>query len=86
MSDADKEFTFHHASDIANFIKNVGGEGATSLFVKGVEGVGKFTEGSSEIASAGTVDSNGNHVYSVNDGGQTFILTIENDITINPSM
>ena len=86
MSDADKEFTFHHASDIANFIKNVGGEGATSLFVKGVEGVGKFTEGSSEIASAGTVDSNGNHVYSVNDGGQTFTLTIENDITINPSM
>ncbi|WP_459878246.1 retention module-containing protein [Campylobacter concisus] len=86
MSDADKEFTFHHASDIANFIKNVGGEGATSLFVKGVEGVGKFTEGSSEIASAGTVDSNGNHVYSVNDGGQTFTLTIENDITINTSM
>ena len=86
MSEANEDFTFHHASDIANFIKNVGGEGATSLIVKGVEGVGKFTEGSSEIASAGTVDINGNHVYSVNDGGQTFTLTIENDITINPSM
>ena len=88
MSDinADAKFIFHNASDIANFIKNVGGEGATSLIVKGVEGVGKFEEGSSEIASAGTVDSNGNHVYSVNDGGQTFTLTIENDITINPSM
>ena len=86
MSDADKEFTFHHASDIANFIKNVSGEGATSLIVKGVEGVGKFTEGSSEIANAGTVDINGNHVYSVNDGGQTFILTIEHNITIDTSM
>ena len=88
MSDinADAKFIFHNASDIANFIKNVGGEGATSLIVKGVEGVGKFEEGSSEIASAGKEDSNGNHVYSVNDGGQTFILTIENDITINPSM
>ena len=86
MSDADEEFTFHHASDIANFIKNVGGEGATSLFVKGDQFVGKFTEGSSEIASAGKEDSNGNHVYSVNDGGQTFTLTIENDITINTSM
>ena len=85
MSDADKEFTFHHASDIANFIKNVGGEGATSLFVKGVEGVGKFTEGSSEIASAGTVDSNGNHVYSVSEGSQTFTLTIK-DVTIDTSM
>ena len=86
MSDANEDFTFHHASDIANFIKNVGGEGATSLFVKGDQFVGKFTEGSSEIASAGKEDSNGNHVYSVNDGGQTFTLTIENDITINPSM
>ena len=86
MSDANEHFTFFNASDIANFIKNVGGEGATSLIVKGVEGVGKFEEGSSEIASAGKEDSNGNHVYSVNDGGQTFTLTIENDITINPSM
>ena len=88
MSDinADAKFIFHNASDIANFIKNVGGEGATSLIVKGVEGFGKFEEGSSEIASAGKEDSNGNHVYSVNDGGQTFTLTIENDITINPSM
>lgn len=44
MSDinADAKFIFHNASDIANFIKNVGGEGATSLIVKGVEGVGKF--------------------------------------------
>ena len=85
MSDADEEFTFHHASDIANFIKNVGGEGATSLFVKGDKFVGKFIEGSSEIASAGTVDSNGNHVYSVSEGSQTFTLTIK-DVTIDPSM
>ena len=85
MSDADKEFTFHHASDIANFIKNVGGEGATSLFVKGDKFVGKFIEGSSEIASAGTVDSNGNHVYSVSEGSQTFTLTIK-DVTIDTSM
>ena len=86
MSEFDGVFRFFQASDISNFIKNVGGEGATSLIVKGVEGVGKFEEGSSEIASAGKEDSNGNHVYSVNDGGQTFTLTIENDITINPSM
>ncbi|WP_462107502.1 retention module-containing protein [Campylobacter concisus] len=84
MSDinADAKFIFHNASDIANFIKNVGGEGATSLIVKGVEGVGKFEEGSSEIASAGKEDSNGNHVYSVNDGGQTFTLTIQ-DVNVN---
>ena len=85
MSDANEDFTFHHASDIANFIKNVGGEGATSLFVKGDKFVGKFIEGSSEIASAGTVDSNGNHVYSVSEGSQTFTLTIK-DVTIDPSM
>ena len=35
MSDANEHFTFFNASDIANFIKNVGGEGATSLIVKG---------------------------------------------------
>ena len=85
MSDANEDFTFHHASDIANFIKNVGGEGATSLFVKGDKFVGKFIEGSSEIASAGTVDSNGNHVYSVSEGSQTFTLTIK-DVTIDTSM
>ena len=87
MSDinADAKFIFHNASDIANFIKNVGGEGATSLIVKGVEGVGKFEEGSSEIASAGKEDSNGNHVYSVNDGGQTFTLTIQN-VNVNELM
>ena len=87
MSDinADAKFIFHNASDIANFIKNVGGEGATSLFVKGDKFVGKFIEGSSEIASAGTVDSNGNHVYSVSEGSQTFTLTIK-DVTIDTSM
>lgn len=84
MSDADKEFTFHHASDIANFIKNVGGEGATSLIVKGVKGVGTFTEGSSEVADASTEISNG-YVYSVNEGGQTFTLTIQN-VNVNELM
>ena len=82
---ADTKFIFHNASDIVNFIKNVGGEGATSLFVKGDKFVGKFIEGSSEIASAGTVDSNGNHVYSVSEGSQTFTLTIK-DVTIDTSM
>ncbi|MBF0927937.1 MAG: retention module-containing protein [Campylobacter concisus] len=85
MSDADKEFTFHHASDIANFIKNVGGEGATSLIVKGDKFVGSFTEGSAEVANASTIDSNGNHIYSVNDGGQTFTLTIQ-DVNVNELM
>ena len=77
MSEANEHFTFQHASDIANFIKNVGGEGATSLIVKGVKGVGTFTEGSAEVANASTEISNG-YVYSVNEGGQTFTLTIQN--------
>ena len=85
MSDANEDFTFHHASDIANFIKNVGGEGATSLIVKGVKGVGTFTEGTSEVADASTVDSNGNYVYNVNEGGQTFTLTIQ-DVNVNELM
>ena len=84
MSDANEDFTFFHASDIANFIKNVGGEGATSLIVKGVKGVGTFTEGSSEVADASTEISNG-YVYSVNEGGQTFTLTIQN-VNVNELM
>ena len=84
MSEANEDFTFHHASDIANFIKNVGGEGATSLIVKGVKGVGTFTEGSSEVADASTEISNG-YVYSVNEGGQTFTLTIQN-VNVNELM
>ena len=77
MSEANEHFTFQHASDIANFIKNVGGEGATSLIVKGDKFVGSFTEGSAEVANASTEISNG-YVYSVNEGGQTFTLTIQN--------
>ena len=77
MSDANEHFTFFNASDIANFIKNVGGEGATSLIVKGDKFVGSFTEGSAEVANASTEISNG-YVYSVNEGGQTFTLTIQN--------
>ena len=82
MSEANEDFTFHHASDIANFIKNVGGEGATSLIVKGDKFVGSFTEGSAEVANASTIDSNGNHIYNVNEGGQTFTLTIQ-DVNVN---
>ena len=84
MSEANEDFTFHHTSDIVDFIKNVGGEGATSLIVKGVKGVGTFTEGSSEVADASTEISNG-YVYSVNDGGQTFTLTIQ-DVNVNELM
>ena len=82
MSDADEEFTFHHASDIANFIKNVGGEGATSLTVKG--GAGKFEDGTPEITASREADGNPN-TYKVTDGGQTFTLTIE-DVNIIPSI
>ena len=84
MSEANEDFTFHHTSDIVDFIKNVGGEGATSLIVKGVKGVGTFTEGSSEVADASTEISNG-YVYNVNEGGQTFTLTIQ-DVNINELM
>ena len=73
---------FHNASDIVNFIKNVGGEGATSLTVKG--GAGKFEDGTPEITTSREADGNPN-TYKVTDGSQTFTLTIE-DLTINPSI
>ena len=80
---ADTKFIFHNASDIVNFIKNVGGEGATSLTVKG--GAGKFEDGAPEITASREADGNPN-TYEVHDeGGQTFTLTIE-DLTINPSI
>ena len=80
---ADTKFIFHNASDIVNFIKNVGGEGATSLTVKG--GASKFEDGAPEITASREADGNPN-TYEVRDeGGQTFTLTIE-DLTINPSI
>ena len=83
MSEFDGVFRFFQASDISNFIKNVGGEGATSLTVKG--GAGKFEDGAPEITASREADGNPN-TYEVHDeGGQTFTLTIE-DLTINPSI
>ena len=79
---ADTKFIFHNASDIVNFIKNVGGESATSLTVKG--GAGKFEDGTPEITTSREADGNPN-TYKVTDGSQTFTLTIE-DLTINPSI
>ena len=80
---ADTKFIFHNASDIINFIKNVGGESATSLTVKG--GASKFEDGTPEITTSREADGNPN-TYEVRDeGGQTFTLTIE-DLTINPSI
>ena len=80
---ADTKFIFHNASDIVNFIKNVGGESATSLTVKG--GASKFEDGTPEITASREADGNPN-TYEVRDeGGQTFTLTIE-DLTINPSI
>ena len=80
---ADTKFIFHNASDIVNFIKNVGGEGAASLTVKG--GASKFEDGTPEITASREADGNPN-TYEVHDeGGQTFTLTIE-DLTINPSI
>ena len=79
---ADTKFIFHNASDIVNFIKNVGGESATSLTVKG--GTGKFEDGTPEITTSREADGNPN-TYKVTDGSQTFTLTIE-DLTINPSI
>ena len=79
---ADTKFIFHNASDIINFIKNVGGESATSLTVKG--GAGKFEDGTPEITTSREADGNPN-TYKVTDGSQTFTLTIE-DLTINPSI
>ena len=79
---ADTKFIFHNASDIVNFIKNVGGESATSLTVKG--GAGKFEDGTPDITTSREADGNPN-TYKVTDGSQTFTLTIE-DLTINPSI
>ena len=79
---ADTKFIFHNASDIVNFIKNVGGESVTSLTVKG--GAGKFEDGTPEITTSREADGNPN-TYKVTDGSQTFTLTIE-DLTINPSI
>ena len=79
---ADTKFIFHNASDIVNFIKNVGGESATSLTVKG--GASKFEDGTPEITTSREADGNPN-TYKVTDGSQTFTLTIE-DLTINPSI
>ena len=85
MSEFDGVFRFFQASDISNFIKNVGGEGATSLTVKGIKGVGRFEDGTSGITASREADGNPN-TYEVRDeGGQTFTLTIE-DLTINPSI
>ena len=81
---ADTKSIFHNASDIVNFIKNVGGESATSLTVKGVLGVGKFEDGTPEITTSREADGNPN-TYKVTDGGQTFTLTIE-DVNIIPSI
>ena len=83
MSEFNGVFRFFHASDIVNFIKNVGGESATSLTVKG--GASKFEDGTPEITASREADGNPN-TYEVRDeGGQTFTLTIE-DLTINPSI
>ena len=83
MSEFDGVFRFFQASDISNFIKNVGGESTTSLTVKG--GAGKFEDGTPEITTSREADGNPN-TYEVRDeGGQTFTLTIE-DLTINPSI
>ena len=84
MSEFDGVFRFFQASDISNFIKNVGGEGATSLTVKGIKGVGRFEDGTSGITTSREADGNPN-TYKVTDGSQTFTLTIE-DLTINPSI
>ncbi|WP_103631131.1 hypothetical protein [Campylobacter concisus] len=84
MSEFDGVFRFFQASDISNFIKNVGGENATSLTVKGVLGVGKFEDGTPEITTSREADGNPN-TYKVTDGGQTFTLTIE-DVNIIPSI
>ena len=84
MSEFDGVFRFFQASDISNFIKNVGGENATSLTVKGVLGVGKFEDGTPEITTSREADGNPN-TYKVTDGDKTFTLTIK-DVTIDTSM
>ena len=84
MSEFDGVFRFFQASDISNFIKNVGGENATSLTVKGVLGVGKFEDGTSGITTSR--EANGNATtYEVHDGNQTFTLKIE-EVNIIPTI
>ena len=84
MSEFDGVFRFFQASDISNFIKNVGGENATSLTVKGVLGVGKFEDGTSGITTSREADGNAT-TYEVHDGNQTFTLKIE-EVNIIPTI
>ena len=84
MSEFDGVFRFFQASDISNFIKNVGGEGATSLTVKGIKGVGRFEDGTSGITTSREADGNAT-TYEVHDGNQTFTLKIE-EVNIIPTM
>ena len=84
MSEFDGVFRFFQASDISNFIKNVGGEGATSLTVKGVKGVGRFEDGTSGITTSREADGNAT-TYEVHDGSQTFTLKIE-EVNIIPTI
>ena len=84
MSEFDGVFRFFQASDISNFIKNVGGENATSLTVKGIKGVGRFEDGTSGITTSREADGNAT-TYEVHDGNQTFTLKIE-DVNIIPSI
>ena len=79
---ADTKFIFHNASDIVNFIKNVGGESATSLTVKG--GASKFEDGTSGITTSREADGNAT-TYEVHDGNQTFTLKIE-EVNIIPTI
>ena len=79
---ADTKFIFHNASDIVNFIKNVGGESATSLTVKG--GAGKFEDGTPEITTSREADGDAT-TYEVRDGSQTFTLKIE-EVNIIPTI
>ena len=81
---ADTKFIFHNASDIVNFIKNVGGESATSLTVKGIKGVGRFEDGTSGITTSREADGNAT-TYEVHDGNQTFTLKIE-EVNIIPTI
>ena len=84
MSEFDGVFRFFQASDILNFIKNVGGEGATSLTVKGVKGVGRFEDGTSGITTSREADGDAT-TYEVRDGNQTFTLKIE-EVNIIPTI
>ena len=84
MSEFDGVFRFFQASDISNFIKNVGGEGATSLTVKGIKGVGRFEDGTSGITTSREADGNAT-TYEVHDGNQTFTLKIE-EVNIIPTI